>query len=286
MRHAVGGVHMAMIFETHAHYDDEAFDSDREELLASLPAGGVGTVINVGASMATTRNSLALAEKYPFIYAAAGVHPDEVEELTESCMEELRGYCRQGKTVAVGEIGLDYHWHKEEEHRKLQQYWFRRQLALAREEGLPFIIHSREAAADTLTILKEERAGEIGGVMHCYSYSAKQVREYVGMGLYIGVGGVVTVKNARKLKEAVEAVPLENILLETDCPYMAPVPYRGKRNCSLYLPHVATAIAGLKGVSEETVRAATEENAKRLFGKTAGRQKTGGMCNRGGSEFC
>lgn len=261
---------MAMIFETHAHYDDEAFDSDREELISSLPAGGVGTVINVGASMATTRNSLMLAEKYPFVYAAVGVHPDEAEELSEKCMEELRGYCRREKTVAVGEIGLDYYWHKEEEHRKLQQYWFRRQLALAREEGLPFIIHSREAAADTLAILKEERAGEIGGVMHCYSYSAEQAREYVKMGLYIGVGGVVTFKNARKLKEAVEAVPLDRILLETDCPYMAPVPYRGKRNCSLYLPHVAAAIARLKGASEEAVREATEENARRLFGKAAG----------------
>ncbi|HCT93151.1 MAG TPA: hydrolase TatD [Lachnospiraceae bacterium] len=259
-----------MIFETHAHYDDEAFDSDREELISSLPAGGVGTVINVGASMATTRNSLMLAEKYPFVYAAVGVHPDEAEELSEKCMEELRGYCRREKTVAVGEIGLDYYWHKEEEHRKLQQYWFRRQLALAREEGLPFIIHSREAAADTLAILKEERAGEIGGVMHCYSYSAEQAREYVKMGLYIGVGGVVTFKNARKLKEAVEAVPLDRILLETDCPYMAPVPYRGKRNCSLYLPHVAAAIARLKGASEEAVREATEENARRLFGKAAG----------------
>lgn len=258
---------MAMIFETHAHYDDEAFDNDREELLASLPAGGVGTVINVGAGMATTRSSLALAERYPFVYAAVGVHPDEVEELSEDCMEELRGYCRREKTVAVGEIGLDYYWHKEEEHRKLQQYWFRRQLALAREEGLPFIIHSREAAADTFAILKEERAGEIGGVMHCYSYSAEQAREYVKMGLYIGVGGVVTFKNARKLKEAVEAVPLDRILLETDCPYMAPVPYRGKRNCSLYLSHVAAAVAGLKGVSAEAVREMTEENAKRLFGK-------------------
>lgn len=260
---------MAMIFETHAHYDDEAFDNDREELLSSLPAGGVGKVINVGASMATTRSSLALSERYPFIYAAVGVHPDEVEELSEDRMEELRGYCRRKKTVAVGEIGLDYYWHKEEEHRKLQQYWFRRQLALAREEGLPFIIHSREAAADTFAVLKEERAGEIGGVMHCYSYSAEQAREYVKMGLYIGVGGVVTFKNARRLKEAVQAVPLERILLETDCPYMAPVPYRGKRNSSLYLPHVAAAIAGLKKVSAETVCEVTEENAKRLFGKAA-----------------
>lgn len=258
---------MAKIFETHAHYDDEAFDQDREALLAALPSGGIGAVINVGASMATTRSGLELAERYPYIYAAVGVHPDDVKELNEGYMAELCSYCRREKTVAIGEIGLDYYWHKEPEHQKLQKYWFRRQLALAREEGLPFIVHSREAAADTFSLLQEERAGEIGGVMHCYSYSAQQALEYVKMGLYIGVGGVVTFKNARKLKEAVAAVPLENILLETDCPYMAPVPYRGKRNCSLYLPGVVTAIAEIKGIDEEIVREVTWKNAAKLFKK-------------------
>ena len=260
-----------MIFESHAHYDDEAFDTDRDELLPRLRQQGIGYVMNISSDISSVSACIALAEKYPFVYAAAGIHPDDTGELNEDNFEWLKKQCGHKKVLAVGEIGLDYHWHKEEEHRKLQQYWFRRQLALAREEGLPFIIHSREAAADTFTILKEERAGEIGGVMHCYSYSAEQAREYVKMGLYIGVGGVVTFKNARKLKEAVEAVPLENILLETDCPYMAPVPYRGKRNCSLYLSHVAEAVAGLKGVSEETVREVTGKNAEKLFGRVTGK---------------
>lgn len=255
------------IIETHAHYDDAAFDEDREELLQRLPAGGIGRVINVGASMRTTRSSVALAEKYPFVYAAVGVHPDDVTELDDESVRELHGYCRREKTVAVGEIGLDYYWHREEEHRQLQKHWFRRQLAIAREEKLPFIVHSRDAAQDTFTILQEEKAGDIGGVIHCYSYSVELAREYVRMGLYIGIGGVVTFKNARKLKEVAENIPLENILLETDSPYMAPTPYRGKRNCSLYLPYVAEEIARLRGISAEEVAAVTGQNACRLFGK-------------------
>lgn len=254
-----------MIFDTHAHYDDGAFDADRETLLASMQKRGIGTIINVGADMKSTRSTLELAGKYPFIYAAVGVHPDAVEELDEACIEELREYCHLPKTVAVGEIGLDYYWHKEEAHQRLQGQWFRRQLTLAREEGLPFIIHSREAAADTFRILKDENAGEIGGVVHCYSYSVELAREYVKMGLYIGIGGVVTFKNARKLKEVAADIPLERILLETDCPYMAPVPFRGKRNSSLYLPYVVAAIAELKHIPEEKVIDVTRENAERLF---------------------
>ena len=256
-----------MIIETHAHYDDEAFDDDREELLKSLLEEGIGRVINVGASMRTTRNSIALAEQYPFIYAAVGVHPDDVAELNAETMEELRMYCRKEKTVAVGEIGLDYYWHEDEEHRKLQKYWFRQQLTLAREEKLPFIIHSRDAAQDTFEIMKQENAGEIGGVVHCYSYSAELAREYVKMGLYIGIGGVVTFKNARKLKEVAADIPLDRILLETDSPYMAPTPYRGKRNSSLYLPYVAEEIANLRGITAEEVIEATEETARKLFEK-------------------
>lgn len=256
-----------MIIETHAHYDDKAFDEDREALLERLPEADIGRVINVGANMATTENSVALAEKYPYVYAAVGVHPDDVEELNDTAMERLHELCRRDKTVAVGEIGLDYYWHKEEEHQKLQQYWFRRQLAIAREEGLPFIIHSRDAAKDTFDIMTEENAGEIGGVVHCFSYSVELAREYVKMGLYIGIGGVVTFKNARKLKEVVADIPLEHIVLETDSPYMAPTPHRGKRNCSLYLPCVAEEIARLKNISAKEVIAATEKNARRLFTK-------------------
>lgn len=256
-----------MIIETHAHYDDNAFAGDREALLESLPAKGIGRVINVGASMETTRNSIQLAEKYPFLYAAVGVHPDDAEQLNDDAIDELRRCCRRDKTVAVGEIGLDYYWHKEKEHQTLQKYWFRQQLAIAREEKLPFIIHSREAALDTFEILREEKAGEIGGVMHCYSYSVELAREYVKMGLYIGIGGVVTFKNARKLKEVAADIPLDRILLETDSPYLAPVPYRGKRNCSLYLPYVVEEIAQLRGITAEEVISATEQNARRLFKK-------------------
>lgn len=256
-----------MIIETHAHYDDEAFDDDRESLLERLPEEGIGRVINVGANMATTENSVALAERYPYVYAAVGVHPDDVEELDDAAVARLHELCRLDKTVAVGEIGLDYYWHKEEEHQKLQQYWFRQQLAIAREEKLPFIIHSRDAAKDTFDIMTKEKAGEIGGVVHCFSYSVELAREYVKMGLYIGVGGVVTFKNARKLKEVVADIPIEHIVLETDSPYMAPTPYRGKRNCSLYLPYVAEEIARLKNISAKEVITVTEENARRLFAK-------------------
>lgn len=256
-----------MIIETHAHYDDEAFEEDREKLLARLPVEGIGRVINVGANMETTENSVALARQYSYVYAAVGVHPDDVEELDERKVRRLHELCRMDKTVAVGEIGLDYYWHKEEEHQKLQKYWFRRQLAIAREEKLPFIIHSRDAAQDTFEIMKEENAGEIGGVVHCFSYSTELAREYVKMGLYIGVGGVVTFKNARKLKEVVTDIPLTHILLETDSPYMAPTPHRGKRNCSLYLPYVAEEIARLKGITPEEVIRQTEENARKLFYK-------------------
>ena len=256
-----------MIIETHAHYDDEAFDEDRESLLECFPKEGIGRIINVGANMRGSESSVALAKRYPYVYAAVGVHPDDVEELDDVAMSRLHELCQLDKTVAVGEIGLDYYWHKEEEHQKLQQYGFRQQLAIAREEKLPFIIHSRDAAKDTFDIMKEEKAGDIGGVVHCFSYSVELAREYVKMGLYIGVGGVVTFKNARKLKDVVMDIPLGHIVLETDSPYMAPTPYRGKRNCSLYLPYVAEEIARLKNISVEEVITVTEQNAHRLFAK-------------------
>lgn len=252
-----------MIFDTHAHYDDEAFDKDREELLASMTERGIEYIVNVGASLEGCRTTLALAEKYPFIYAAIGVHPDEVGALDEAGMAALKEMCGHEKAVAVGEIGLDYYGDKSAG--DVQARWFRGQLGLARELGLPVIIHSREAAADTFDIMKDERVGEIGGVVHCYSYSPEMAMDYVRMGLYIGIGGVVTFKNARKLKETVACVPLERILLETDCPYLSPEPNRGKRNSSLNLPYVAAEIARIKGVEPEEVVEATSENAKRLF---------------------
>ena len=252
-----------MIFDTHAHYDDEKFDEDRAELLSSMQENGIGRIINVSANLESLENTRKLMEAYPFIYGAFGLHPDEVGDLNEDVMERMRGLCRLEKAVAVGEIGLDYYWDKEN-HEK-QQYWFRRQIALAREEKLPMIIHSREAAADTLRVMKEEKSEEIGGVIHCFSYSAEMAEEYLKMGFYLGIGGVVTFKNAKKIKEVVQMAPMERILLETDSPYLAPVPYRGKRNSSLYLPYVVREIAEIKGISEEEVTEMTEKNAVRLF---------------------
>ena len=252
-----------MIFETHAHYDDEKFDEDRAELLSSMQENGIGRIINVSANLESLENTRKLMEAYPFIYGAFGLHPDEVGDLNEDVMARMRELCRMEKAVAVGEIGLDYYWDKEN-HEK-QEYWFRRQIALAREEKLPMIIHSRAAAADTLRVMKEEKSEEIGGVIHCFSYSVEMAEEYLKMGFYLGIGGVVTFKNAKKIKEVVQMAPMERILLETDSPYLAPVPYRGKRNSSLYLPYVVQEIAELKGISEEEVIETTEKNAVRLF---------------------
>lgn len=252
-----------MIFESHAHYDDEAFDEDREELLMSLREHGIDKVINVGASLASCRITLELIQKYPFIYGAMGVHPSETAELNEENFAWLREQCAMDKVVAVGEIGLDYHWKEPEAH--VQKVWFERQLIMARETGLPVIIHSREAARDTLDMLQASHAGEIGGVIHCYSYTKEMAREYLQMGYYFGIGGVITFHNSKKLKEAVAYIPLNRILLETDSPYLAPEPYRGRRNSSLNLPYVAQMIAELKGVSYEEVVETTQENAMKLF---------------------
>lgn len=252
-----------MIFESHAHYDAHQYDEDRDELLATMQENGIGTIINVGASWKSIEEVPVLADKYPFIYAALGLHPDEVGDLNEERFALLKEKCQSDKVVAIGEIGLDYYWDKESH--EVQKEWFIRQLNLARELDLPVIIHSRDAAEDTLAIMKEHAKG-LRGVIHCFSYSKELATEYVKMGFYIGVGGVVTFQNGKKLKEVVQAVPLERILLETDCPYLAPVPYRGKRNSSLYIPYIAEAIAQLKGATYEEVVAQTERNAKELFG--------------------
>lgn len=256
-----------MIFDTHAHYDDDAFDIDREELLASMDAGGIGTIVNSCASIDGLDNTIALMEKYPFIYGAVGVHPDDAGEMTEEILGKISRMADHEKAVAIGEIGLDYYWHKEKEEHLIQQKWFRAQMDLAREKKMPFIIHSREAAEDTLTIVKEYmQGGMYGGIIHCFSYSKEIAAEYLKMGLYLGIGGVVTFENAKKLKEVVKYAPLSQLVLETDCPYLAPKPNRGKRNSSLNLPYVARMIAELKGVTPEEVIAVTEENAKKIFG--------------------
>ena len=241
-----------MIFDSHAHYDDEAFEKDREELLKSLPEKGVSPVVNVAAQLSGVTTTVELTEKYPFVYGAVGVHPDHVGELTEEKLQWIKELAGREKIVAVGEIGLDHYWDTESD--ELQRKWFIRQLELAKEVKLPVIIHSREASQETFDIMKEHHAGTTGGVIHCYSGSKEMAAEYLKMGYYIGIGGVVTFKNARVLKEVAEAVPLERILIETDCPYLAPTPYRGKRNSSLFLPYVIEEIAKI-----------TWENAMRMY---------------------
>ena len=252
----------AMIFESHAHYDDEQFKEDREALLNSMQENGIGTIINVGATFQSCKEVVQLAQEYPFIYASVGVHPDEVGTLDEEKFAYLKTQCQKEKVVAVGEIGLDYYW--DNEAHEIQKKWFQRQLELARELVLPVIIHSRDAAADTLEMMQQYAKG-LRGVIHCFSYSKEMAKEYVKMGFYIGVGGVVTFKNSKKLKEIVTELPLEKILLETDSPYLAPVPNRGKRNSSLNIPYIAQEIADLKGISYEEVVACTEKNGRDLF---------------------
>ena len=252
-----------MIFETHAHYDDEAFDTDRDSLLASMAENGIGTIVNATASKRTVEQSLALTEKYPFIYTTIGVHPSDCAEMDEEELKWLEEKCAYEKAVAVGEIGLDYHY--DEPPKDVQKKWFEAQLDLARRVSLPVIIHSRDAAKDTLDIMKSMKAEELGGDIHCFSYSVEIAREYLNMGFFIGVGGVITFKNGKKLREVVEYAPIEQIILETDSPYLAPEPYRGKRNSSLNLPLVAAKIAEIKNLTPEKVIEITEANAKRLY---------------------
>ena len=312
-----------MIFDTHAHYNDRAFDEDRDLLLAEFPDRGINGVVNAAASYRSLELTKQLTEQYDFIYGAYGIHPSEIDTVpgvvkisdqtglpvpeageaddargavtnetgaegsagnTEAVsggiavvssekpgsgeppvwfLEELRDLCRLKKALAVGEIGLDYHWDKD--NKKQQIAWFECQIEQACQLQLPVIIHSREAAEDTLMTAKRTMLGDVGGVMHCFSYSVEMAREYLNMGLYLGIGGVLTFKNARKLREVVTYAPIEQLVIETDCPYLAPTPHRGERNCSLYLPLVIEAIAEIKGMTPEEVETLTWENAKRLY---------------------
>lgn len=254
-----------MIFETHGHYDDEQFDEDRERLIAEFLEKDIDKVMNVGADMQSSRNSVELAGKYPHFYAAVGVHPSEVGGLTEDDMQALKQMTLENpKVKAIGEIGLDYHF-DDDPPRDVQKKWFIRQLELAKELGMPIIIHSRDAASDTMEILKDMDGGRNGGVIHCYSYSREQAREYIKMGFHIGVGGVVTFKNSRRLQEVVEDIPLEKIVLETDSPYMAPVPFRGTRNSALNIPYIAEKIAEIKGFPVQKVYDQTYANALKMY---------------------
>lgn len=260
-----------LIFETHAHYDDDAFEQDRDELLCGMQAAGIETIVNIGANIESCKNTLALCEKYDFIYGALGVHPSDAEELNKETFAWLKQAAESnsiqsgGKIVAIGEIGLDYYWDKDSDVQANQRNWFEKQANLARELRLPMVVHSRDAAKDTLDMMKAMHAEEIGGIVHCYSYSVEQAKEYLNMGFLFGIGGVLTFSNAKKLKEVVEYLPMDVIVLETDCPYLAPVPNRGKRNSSLNLPYVAKEIAAIKGLDEEEVIRITRQNAKRIY---------------------
>ena len=251
-----------MLFDTHAHLNDPAFDPDREALMKSFAGAGVGLVMNAGCSLESSRDIVAMAEKYPWLYASVGSHPDSASEVDEAVLEEYRKLCKlSNKVKAIGEIGLDYYY--EDIPREIQQKAFRMQMALAQELDLPVIVHERDAHNDGMTIVKE--FPKVKGVFHCYSGSAEMARQLVNMGWYIGFTGVLTFKNARKAVETAASIPLDRIVLETDCPFMAPEPFRGKRNHPGYLYRMAEKLAEIRGISVEEVHAATYENGKRLY---------------------
>lgn len=255
-----------MFFDTHAHYDDKAFDQDRERLLPALKEAGIERIINCGADLKSSESTLVLSQQYDFIYAAVGVHPEEVGKLEIEDVSMLYNMAASSeKTVAVGEIGLDYHY-KDNAPADIQQEWFIEQIELAKELELPIIVHSRDAARDTFEICRDYDGAMFGGVIHAYSGAPELAQEYIKLGFSIGIGGMVTFSNAKRVAATVEAIPLEKILLETDCPYLAPVPNRGKRNDSRNLKYVAEAIAAIKGISAEEVARVTMQNAKTLFG--------------------
>ena len=251
-----------MIFDTHAHLDDWAFDTDRAALLSQLPGLGLALVMNPGCSLASSRAAAALAENYDYVYAAVGSHPDAADEVTEDVLEQYRQLARQcPKVRAIGEIGLDYHY--EDIPREVQQRAFRAQMALARELELPVIVHEREAHEDGMRIVEE--FPQVTGVFHCYSGSLEMAKVLIRRGWYIGFGGVLTFKNARKAVEAASQIPLDRLVLETDCPYMSPEPFRGRRNDPGRLHLVAERLAQLRGLSAEEIENITLENGKRLY---------------------
>lgn len=252
-----------MIFETHAHYEDAAFDEDRRELLESLPKNNIEYVVNISSGIKNVQQSIDLAENYEYIYASVGIHPGETMLMNEKRFLWLKEKAKHPKVVAIGEIGLDYYWDTPE--RDIQQTWFIRQMELAKEIGKPLVIHSRDAANDTFNMLKDAKAEEVGGVLHCFGYGVEQARQYLDLGFYLGIGGVVTFTNGRKLKEVVDFAPIERLVLETDSPYLSPVPYRGKRNSSLNLTYIAQEIAKIKNLDYDTVVRVTNENAKKLY---------------------
>ena len=252
-----------MLFDTHAHVDDAAFDEDRKELLENLPKQGIKMLLNPGCSLETSRNAVKNAREYDYIYAAVGSHPDAADEVNEEVLEEYRKLVRENpKVKAIGEIGLDYHY--EDVPRQRQQQAFRAQMALARELGLPVIIHDREAHEDCMNIIGE--FPEVKGVFHCFSGSAEMARQLTAKGWYVGFTGVITFKNARRAVEAAAAVPLDRMVIETDCPYMSPEPFRGKRNDPGRVYRMAEKLAEIRGLPVEEIQRITLENGKRLYG--------------------
>ena len=256
---------MVRIFDTHAHYDDSAFDADRDMLFGEFLEKGVEKIVNIATDIPSSEQVLDMVQKYERLYGVIGIYPTSMNGLdmttTFARLKQLAH--ASDKIVAIGEIGLDYHYDDTE--KSLQQQWFAAQMNLAKELALPIVIHSREAAQDTITVMRENHAEEIGGVVHCYSYSKESARDFLNMDFYFGIGGVLTFKNSKKLKEAVSYIPLERIVLETDAPYLAPEPHRGHRNQSTYLTYVAETIAEIKQIDVDTVYEATWENAHNLY---------------------
>lgn len=251
-----------MLFDTHTHLDDEQFDHDREEVIEHIKTSGVAYAVNVGSGIEESRQSIALAEKYDFIYAAVGVHPGNTDGMSEDDFETIKTLAAHEKAVAIGEIGLDYHY--EGFDKENQKYWFSRQLSLAKELSLPYIIHDRDAHADTLEIIRKVGYGR--GVMHCYSGSVEMAKILLDLGLFISIAGQVTFKNAAKLKEVAEFVPTDRLLIETDSPYLTPEPFRGKRNNSANVAYTCAKIAELKGMSSAELAKITLENGKKFYG--------------------
>lgn len=250
-----------MYFESHAHYDDAVFDEDREELLLSFPDKGINYVIQSAASISSSKAGIELSKKFDFVYCAIGVHPHDVGKLDEDNFKDLKSLTREEKVVAIGEIGLDYYYNHAP--RELQKLWFAKQMEWSKEANLPVIIHSREANQDTFDLI--EKVKPINGVIHCYSGSVEMAKEYTKRGFYIGIGGTSTFKNAKKVVEVVKEIPLSSILIETDSPYLSPVPVRGKRNDSTNLKYIAEKIAQIKEITEEEVARVTKENGRKLF---------------------
>lgn len=251
-----------MIFDSHAHYDDEAFNEDRENVIKELEANGIIGVLNCGASLQGAKSSVALADRYHFFYAAVGIHPEHADSFDENTYRQIKELADHNKVRAIGEIGLDY-YHEENPPREVQQKAFRKQMQLAGELGLPVVIHDRDAHEDTLTILSE--FPKVRGIVHCFSGSAEFAERCLKLGYYIGITGVVTFKNAKKIIEVIEKVPIERLMVETDCPYMAPVPYRGKRNRSEYIEYILEKISEIKNISKEEVSTQTTKNIQELL---------------------